>query len=327
MRSIPFYPLMVLILVGLGGYLGCDPNSVGPLTDMAAVDETGSPSPSFPGSIPDRTANTVIVGSFNIQRLGPAKLADPWVMEKFAEVIRRFDVIALQEITSKDQRTLPTLIDVVNQLGSRYSYAISPRIGRDETGYYEQYAYVFDTARIAGGAEYCYVVQDDADVLHREPYVGRFQTLFPGQPFQFSLINIHTDPDEISYELDVLATVFKNVREFEYPEDDVMLLGDLNADPGKLQQLGQIPGTLPLINGIPTNTRKNKTLDNILVDGQLTREFTGRAGVIDLEQMFGVQLSDAERISDHLPIWAEFTASEFGGPITATAGTGAAVVR
>lgn len=327
MRSIPFYPLMVLILVGLGGYLGCDPNSIGPLLGTPAIDETATSSTVNPTSIPNRTANTVLIGSFNIQRLGPSKLSDAWVMEKFAEVIRRFDVIALQEITSKDQRTLPTLVDLVNRLGAKYSYAISPRIGRDGTGYYEQYAFVFDTTRIAGGAEYCYVVQDDADVLHREPYVGRFRTLFPGQPFQFSLINIHTDPDEIAYELDVLATVFKNVREFEYPEDDVMLLGDLNAEPKKFQQLGQIPGTEPLINGLPTNTRKNRTIDNILIDRQLTREFTGRAGVIDLEQMFAVQLSDAERISDHLPIWAEFTASEFGGPTTATAAAGQGVVR
>ncbi|MEZ6134091.1 MAG: endonuclease/exonuclease/phosphatase family protein [Pirellulaceae bacterium] len=326
MRSIPFYPLMIVLLIGLGGYLGCDPNSIAPNPEIIGDGDGGAQVP--PGnfaSIPQRTGTTVLIGSFNIQRLGPSKLADGFVMEKFAQIIRLFDVIALQEITSKDQRTLDALVTEVNRLGGQYSYTISPRIGR--TGYLEQYAFVFDATRIAGGPEFCYVVQDDADVLHREPFVGRFRTLFPTGPFQFSLINIHTDPDEIAYELDVLATVFKNVREYEYPEDDVLLLGDLNADPNKFQQLGKIPGIMPLIDGLPTNTRKNKTLDNILIDRQMTGEFTGRAGVIDMESVFQLQLNDVERISDHLPVWAEFTATEAGGGITATAATGPTIQR
>ncbi len=322
MRSLPFYPVMVLVLIGLGGYLGCDPSSIQPsANDTSAV--TASSNAQYSAAIPDRTANTILIGSFNIQRLGPSKLKDPWVMDKFVEVIRRFDVIALQEITSKDQRTLPILVEQVNQRGGRYSYAISPRIGR--TTYLEQYAFVFDTSRIRGGPQFSYVVQDDRDALHREPFVGRFQVIGPGQPFQFSLINMHTDPDEIKTELDVLADVYVNVRQYEYPEDDVMLLGDLNAPPNKFQRLGTIPAFVPLINGIPTNTRKNKTLDNIIADRIATREFTGRAGTIDLEKMFNIPLDDAERISDHLPVWAEFTVNELGGPATAMSGAGGVV--
>ena len=35
MRSIPFYPLMVVLLIGLGGYLGCDPNNIEIPTGLA----------------------------------------------------------------------------------------------------------------------------------------------------------------------------------------------------------------------------------------------------------------------------------------------------
>ncbi len=332
MRSLPITPMMVLFLIGLGGYLGCDPNSM-----QVALESSGDqrPPPGFPTSaaipsapspnaasgamsIPPRTANTLLIGSFNMQRLGPSKLGDRWVMEKFCEIIRCFDVIGLQEITSKDQSTLPQLVEQINAAGARYSYTISPRIGREATGYFEQYAYVFDTTRVRGGAEFCYAVQDQADVLHREPFVGRFETIAPSQPFTFTLINMHTDPGEISYELDVLADVFVNVRQFEYPEDDVILLGDLNAGPPNLQKLGQIPGCISAINGIPTNTRKSKTYDNFVFDQQAVREFTGRSGVFDMEQEFGLQLSDVERISDHMPIWAEFSINEQASGFTAT---------
>ncbi len=341
MRSIPFYPMMVLLLIGLGGYLGCDPNtmqapleedsqftSVSPTVDPVggSLTSVGAMGGSGLGIIPERTPSTILVGSFNIQRLGPSKLGQPWVMDKFAEIIRRFDVIALQEITSLDQRTLPTLVELINRGGVNYSYTISPRIGREASGYYEQYAFVYDTTRIHGGPQFCYPVQDDADILHREPFVGRFETV-GNQPFSFTLINMHTDPDEIAYELDVLADVYVNVRQFEYPEDDVLLLGDLNAAPSKFQKLGRIPGFAPLIVDVPTNTRKNKTLDNILADRQTTREFTGRAGVIDLEQMFRLQLADVERISDHLPIWAEFSITERATAFTATASAQGEVTR
>jgi hypothetical protein len=128
-------------------------------------------------------------------------------MERYAEIIRRFDVIALQEITSQDEGTLPALVAEVNRIGGRYSYTISPRIGRPtSSGYTEQYAFVFDTQRVQSGPDYSYVVRDDLDVMHREPFVGRFQTIATGgQPFRFTLINVHTDPDEIAQELDVLA--------------------------------------------------------------------------------------------------------------------------
>ncbi len=116
MRSIPFYPLMVILLVGLGGYLGCDPNNIEIPSGLAPTSNaeretasgnllSGVVNPS--STIPPRTVNTLLVGSFNMERLGPSKIADSWVMERFAEIIRQFDVIALQEITSKDQRTVP----------------------------------------------------------------------------------------------------------------------------------------------------------------------------------------------------------------------------
>jgi deoxyribonuclease-1-like protein len=339
MRSIPFYPLMVILLVGLGGYLGCDPNAIPnqaaspgfPTSTSAPAVGSSLPvanNPANQSTIPARTVNTILVGSFNMQRLGPSKLANGWTMERFAEIIRQYDVIALQEITSEDQRTLPILVDQVNQAGRSYGFTISTRIGRQSTGYYEQYAFVFDRSRVQTQPDMCYVVKDDGDYLHREPFVGRFQTITTaGQPFRFTMINIHTDPDEIKTELNVLADVYRSVREYEYPEDDIILLGDLNATPTGLQALGQIPDLVPIIQNVFTNTRQSKTIDNILVDRQNTREFTGRAGSFSLEKAFRIQMKDAEKISDHLPIWAEFSIVEQSPTSVMMGNTNGSMVR
>lgn len=351
MRRVPFYPLLVTALVSLGGYLGCSPDQVEQELDHIAqhAAEHGAQIPGLPVStsngtatgatatgatatgatatgatarisMPQRSASTLIVGSFNMQRLGPTKLADRWVMEHYADIIRRFDVIALQEVTSSDPNTLPALLQYVNANGSRYSYTISPPIGRTAR-YTEQYAYVFDTSRVMTRADACFVMRDEEDLLHREPFVGRFATLSnTAQPFTFVLINMHTDPDEIDTELDTLASVYVNVADFfynvgsgEYPEDDVMLLGDLNADPTRFRTLGQVPNLIPAIVGIPTNYTRSKTNDNILINRVTTREFTGRSGALDLQDLYAISQDEAHRISDHQPVWAEFYIQEAVG--------------
>lgn len=350
MRRVPFYPLLITILVSLGGYLGCDPHQVeleveqqiGQAVEQAAQNSglfpgsqlpgsqlpgvpvsttNGAPLPTTPVSaMPLRSLNTLIIGSFNMQRLGPTKLADRNLMEFYADIIRRFDVIALQEITSSDTNTLPALVQAINANGSRYSYTISPPIGRTSR-YLEQYAFVFDTTRVVSRQEACFVMRDEEDLLHREPFIGRFATVGNVRnPFSFALINIHTDPDEIATELNTLANVYLIVSDFflrpaagDFPEDDVILLGDLNADPTRFQNLGQVPNVVPTIVGIPTNYTRSKTNDNILVNRVMTREFTGRSGVLDLQALYSLSQADAKRISDHQPVWAEFYIQEAAG--------------
>jgi len=304
--KVPFYPFLVLLLVSLCGYLGCDPANVTP--SLHQVSNTASSQVQYSPTIPARTPNTILIGSFNLQRLGPSKMGDSWVMDRLAEIIRQVDLIALQEITDSSGQALPALVDRVNQGGGRYSFVVSPRIGRQASGYFEQYAYVFDTNRIAGGPDYCYMVGDEQDLLHREPFIGRFATRSTN-PFTVTLMNVHTDPDELKTELDDLAALVGQVRNYEYPEDDVILLGDINEGPGKLRGLEQIPGWEALIRE-PTNTRKSRTLDNFLLDRRLTAEFTGRAGTIDMEAMFAISRDEALKLSDHQPVWAEFTINE-----------------
>lgn len=313
MRKIPFYPLLVAVLVGLGGYLGCEQGPIaGPVNPVA---NTASAKIQQTATIPKRTAETILIGSFNMQRLGPSKEKDQTIMNEMAQIVQQYDVLAIQEITDNSGSAIQQLLRLVNQNGSRYALALSSPVGRS---YFEQYAFVYDTSRIEGGQNLCYVVNDKEDLLHREPYVGRFRTKSQN-PFSFSLINIHTDPDEVGTELNVLATLFVNVREFEYRQvghDDVLLLGDLNAGPGKLLGLEKVQGLESTIT-LPTNTRKNKTLDNVLLDRAYTQEFTGRAGTLDLQAAFGIGLDQALKISDHMPIWAEFYANRYSAPNTA----------
>jgi len=255
-------------------------------------------------------ADTIRIATFNIQVFGTSKSGKPHVMEILADVVRRFDVVAVQEVRSKDQSVVPRFVELVNAEGARYAFVIGPRLGR--TSSKEQYVFLFDTARVEVEGGSVYTVGDPEDLLHREPLVARFRVLSPaaGRAFTFSLVNIHTDPDETDLELDALDDVFAAVQRDGSGEDDVILLGDLNVDEDHLGQLGRLPNIAWVVSGRNTNTRGTKSYDNVVFDRRTTAEFTGYWGIVDLLAEFNLTLEQALEVSDHLPVWAEFSTQE-----------------
>ncbi len=55
-------------------------------------------------------------------------------------------------------------------------------------------------------------------------------------------------------------------------------MGDMNVEPKNFGSLAQVPGLAWLINDLPIRVAPRYG-DNILIDKDLTNEFTGRAGV------------------------------------------------
>jgi endonuclease/exonuclease/phosphatase family metal-dependent hydrolase len=279
-------------------------------TPLAGVPSGTRPSSLSGSNITARSTDTVTVASFNIQVFGETKLSKSWVVNILAQVVRQFDVVAIQEIRSQKDHIIPQFVESVNADGSRYNYVIGPRLGRTVST--EQYAFIYDTQRIEIDTSSPGTIQDPLDQLHREPFVARFRarTAQSTSSFTFWLVNTHTDPDEVPTEVDALADVFLVMQQARPDEDDVILLGDLNASDTQFGRLGQIPGIAWAVRDTTTNTRRSKMYDNILFDHQRTAEYTGRWGVYDLEAAFQLTREQALAVSDHLPVWAEFSMYE-----------------
>lgn len=268
--------------------------------------------------VPLRGGPTIRIASYNIQVFGDEKTKNPYVMQTLALVVRNYHVIAIQEIRTQDSYLLDNFLrNYVNADGQHYyDYVIGPRLGRSNSK--EQYAFIYDTAAVEVNRQSIYTVNDPQDLLHREPLVAMFRVRGPAptEAFTFVLVNIHTDPDETKEELDTLGDVYRAVRQSSGGEDDVIILGDLNVDDRHLGRLGQIPGVRPIVTGLFTNTRQTALYDNFVVHQPSTAEFTGRWGVFDVRQ-FGnppFTLDQALLVSDHFPIWAEFSAYESAAP-------------
>jgi len=260
--------------------------------------------------------STVRIASFNIQIFGRAKEQNVAAMQTLASIIQNFDVVAIQEIRIKDdfllQRFLSTYLNPAS--GKSYDYVLGPRLGRSSSK--EQYAFIYDTNRVEVDRNHTYTVRDPDDLLHREPFVAMFRVRGPppDEAFTFVLVNVHTDPDEVKTELDDLAKVCRAVRVTALGEDDVILLGDFNVDGQHMGELGKIPGLHPLIKEVFTNTRQTALYDNVLIHRPSTSEFVGRAGVYDFLRLHNLTLSEALQVSDHMPVWAEFSIYESAQP-------------
>ncbi len=298
--------LLLLALAGCGLEPSGETQVDGRPVSQGGAGAAGSAAPAF--CSPD----AIRIASFNIQVFGQSKLGKPQVMSVLADVVRRYDVVAIQEVRSKEQNVLPDFLAEINSQGAKYDFVLGPRQGR--TVSQEQYAYVYNTARIEFVASSSYVTPDPHDLLHRPPFVASFRVRGPPETaFSFTLANIHTDPDETNQELDALADVYQAIRQSNPQEDDLILLGDLNVDEYHLGRLGKLPGIRYVIGGQPTNTRLNKTYDNLIFDGLATSEFRGKAGVLNLMETFGLGEEQALQVSDHMPVWAEFSATEVRG--------------
>ena len=316
--------VVVAVLLAVGGYFFNQRYEIEGLKNLTLKPREGATDAGNGGGTsmspvggPRRAGETIRICSFNIQVFGQSKLAKPEVMEILARTIREFDVIAVQEIRSSAQDVMPRFMDLINATGRKYEFVIGPRLGNTVSK--EQYAFVYDSETIQTDVSALYTLSDPDNLLHREPLVGWFRALGPSadQAFTFSLINIHTDPDDVAEEVDVLDDAFRAVMNDDRNEDDVILLGDLNADPAHFGQLGEVSGITPLIHAPQkTNTRGSKLYDNLVLRLESTPEFTGRAGVKDLLRDYNLSMEQAIDVSDHLPVWGEFSIYEGGRSAT-----------
>ena len=243
-------------------------------------------------------------------------MGKPGVVSILTDIARRFDILAIQELRDKDQGVIPEFLRQINADGSSYAAAVGPRQGYivagQTTRYFEQSVFIYDTTKVELVGP-TYAAHDRYRIMHRPPFVGQFRCLNVPieQAFSFALMNVHIDPDEAHVEFEALREIIGEIYTNHQGEDDFILLGDLNDEPHKYHkyqwmrsQHAALPST------IKTNTVQTKAYDNIVFDSGYTSEYRNQAGVMNVQQVYGLSLSDAQLVSDHYPVWAVFSALE-----------------
>ena len=276
----------------------------------APAAKPGSPAPA---ASPGPVKPTFRIATFDLGRLDDAKLASPRANHVLVNLLPQFELTALQGIRGKNRGVLIRLVEQLNAAtGRTFDFATCPTQQRDAIEHYS--AFLFDTASIEVDRTTVYFIEDPLNRFRTKPLVGEFRARGPdpAEAFTFSLINVETDPDRAAAEVDLLAEVYRAVRDHQPNEDDIIMLGDFERDDSHLGRLNGLLGVAPLVSGVPTTVRGTHLLDNILLDRNATREFTGRVEVVDLLRVMEMTAPEAAEISEHLPVWAEFSVYEGG---------------
>ena len=249
---------------------------------------------------------TLKVSAFNVQVFGVSKMNKPHVVSALTEILPSFDVILMQEIRDASGEAIIEMMEALEALyPGQFGLVLSERLGRTRSK--EQYAYIYRTDKLQFiSAE---VIADPLDLFERPPFVARFRHL--NSAHQFSLLGTHIDPDVAPEEIDALHEVFTTLNSERGDTDEIIVLGDFNADCRYLNTRERESSSLFIDDQLTswitdefdTTTRSTDcAYDRILTTSGAT-EMTVDAGVFRYDEVFGYDEALTISVSDHYPVW------------------------
>lgn len=266
---------------------------------------TGFVHKSWTHRIAELTAN-IKIATFNIQIFGKTKAGKPAVMAELASIVRKYDIVAVQEIKDKPGNVPTLFLTEINSDGSAYTLVVSERSGLqpdDETSQ-EQYAYYLNTETLNVIEDAGLFDDSGNDQFQREPYVARFGA--KGGNFTFALITVHTKPERAVEETKALDDAIEWAQDQFPDEDDFIALGDFNAscDFADPSDFAGSPILDDYVWIIPDDADTNFSpatacaYDRIVITEDTEEDYA---------DSFGVDTSvSSNTVSDHFPVWAEF---------------------
>ena len=242
--------------------------------------------------------------SWNIENLGKSK--SDTTINYIANTIQDYDIIAIQEVVAGygGAQAVARLAQELNRKGTKWDYTIS--VPTSSSAYKtERYAFLWKPSKVKkiGRAwlEKKYHLEID-----REPYLCTFQH----EGKQFTLVNFHAITKDRQPETEI--KYFKFLPD-EYTDLNLIFVGDFNCPQSHtvfipLKKMGY----KPVLVGQKTSLKKE-----CLADECLASEFDNiffksskinhlNSGIIPFYKNF-TTLKEARMISDHIPIWFEFS--------------------
>ena len=178
----------------------------------------------------------------------------------------------------------------------------------------EQQAFIFDTTRVVVVRQQTYTVKDPENQVTFDPLVAWFRAAEPpgSQAWTFSLVNVRVDLARAPNEVALLPEMLSAIRSDGRGEDDVVMVGLFQADDAYLVPTFGGKKIRATVRSLPTDIFGKYQTSNLLLDADSTSEFLGRGGVLNYLRSFDLNLAQAETVTSHLPVYAEFTALEGG---------------
>lgn len=309
------------------------------------IAEIGKLQTALDAAVPAKTADNLLIGTWNVRafermsavwRSGPgaSPIRDLSNVACIAEIARRFDVVAVQEVRKSAQAFLA----MMQVLGPGWGYLVTD-VTQGNAGNNERLAFAFDTTRIHPSGLACELVvaADNAGVagealagqFTRTPYAASFNR----GTATFTLVTLHVvygqaATDRIAELKEIAQWLARWAHEGDAWGGNLIALGDFNIDRSgdPLYEAFTSTGLRPPdpLNFVPRtifdDPDPNASPDHRHFYDQIAW-FTGSNGhpILSMDYrnagMFNfdngiVPATGSEqlswRISDHFPLWCEF---------------------
>ena len=181
---------------------------------------------------PRKTNHNLLVASWNIKEFGHTKQRLPEAYFYIAEILERFDLIAVQEIKS----TLKDLDIVMRLLGSDWRYLVTDITG-GRAGNKERSAFIYNTKRVnlsglAGEVSLWSDLTDGGTLkqLKRSPYMTGFIAGWK----QFAMVNLHLHPgnddDDLALRREEVRLLLEalDIQDDKLWSKNLIVVGDMN---------------------------------------------------------------------------------------------------
>jgi endonuclease/exonuclease/phosphatase family metal-dependent hydrolase len=242
--------------------------------------------------------------SWNIQNFGKSKSTIE--INFIANTLKNYDIIAIQEVVAGygGAQAVAKLAAELNRKGSKWDYVISDPTS--STPYKkERYAFIWKTAHIKkiGRAwlEKKYHLEID-----REPFYCTFEY----KKNKFTVVNFYAITKSQQPETEIKYFKFLPAL---YPDLNLLFVGDFNCPQSHtvfipLKKMGYQSILVNQKTSLKQQVKNNKYLaseyDNMFYNTSKINKID--KGVISFYKNFG-SLKEARMISDHIPIWFEFS--------------------
>ncbi len=293
--------------------------------------------------------NNLLIATWNLRAFGG--LTEKWAAEAndspkrdlhalraIAEIVSRFDVIAIQEVKG-DLKALRHMLKELNAIDPHWGMILTD-VTRGSAGNDERLAFVFDTRRLKPSGLACELVEpqsSDGVTIGEHAYERQFARTpyavsFLASGKTFILVTLHviygSQAQDRVGELQAIADWMLNwATDLHSWDHNLIALGDFNIDrkDDPLYQAFTSRGLKPPpeLEGLPrTIFDKPETkhyYDQIAwfhgEDGgpELSLIYTGNGGNFDFVPHVFPGMDHVElswRISDHHPLWCEFSVRE-----------------
>lgn len=242
--------------------------------------------------------------SWNLENYGKSKSESE--INFIASIIVNYDIIAIQEVVAGygGAQAVAKLTAALNEKGAKWDYAVSDPTSSSSYKA-ERYAFIWKTnkAKLKGKPwlEKKYNIEID-----REPYFATFEI---GKK-TITISNFHAITKNRNPETEIKYFKFLPLS---YPTLNLIFAGDFNCPQSHtvfypLKKMGYVP-----ILQKQKTTLKQKCKNNVCLASEFDNIFYKNAslnyinsGVISFYTKFN-SISEARKISDHLPIWMEFS--------------------